>query len=225
MVSAAERALALFDAASRRPSGPLAVTLPTELCAGWLPPLLRGFEAAHPEVRVTIHAGDEAVDLARGDHDVAIRAAWHLRPPTGGDAIDLLPLALVAAPSLARRFRRLDATAGSSLPLIGFTARAPVDRLEALGPDGAAVSVPAATPIRVNSGLLAAELAREGFGAALVLRRAVAADLASGRLAPVLVPLSFGVVAVRILMRDARPSAAARAFAGFLRAARPPKGR
>lgn len=70
--------------------------------------------------------------------------------------------------------------------------------------------------IRINNGLLAKDLASTGLGAALVIDAAIQADLKAGRLVRLLPGYRFGVVVLRLLMRDTHPSPAALAFAEFI---------
>ncbi len=216
MVEAGARAMAVADA--RRPvaAGPLAITLPTELSVAWLPKVLEAFERRHPDVHTVIHALDSAVDLARSDYDVALRAFYTLAPERPADAIAFLPLALVAAPRLCRGRRSLAARL-AEIPFIGFTARTNDATLAAIDPQGRTVHVPARCRCYVNNGFVAKEMAKAGFGAALVIGVAVAEDLRAGLLARVDRAHRFGAVAVRVLLRDKLPSPAARAFAEFLR--------
>lgn len=212
MVRAGERAIDTIRDASRRPSGRLAITLPAELCAVWLPPHLKAFEARFPDIQTTIEAVDTVVDLPRSDCDIALRSTFlqsPLRPP---DSLAILPLALVAEPALAARA----GTARDALPLIGFSPREANTVMTGVRADGTRLSLPCRTRITVNNGLLARELAKAGFGAALVIAEIVADDLKHGRLARIMPAYEFGYVAMRLIMRDDHPSAAARAFAQFL---------
>jgi DNA-binding transcriptional LysR family regulator len=212
MVRAGERAIGTVRDARRRPSGRLAITLPAELCATWLPSHLKAFEARFPEVQTTIEAIDTVVDLPRSDCDIALRSAFLQNPPGPVDSLAILPLALVAAPALAAR----TGTVGDALPLIGFSPREASTVITGVRADGAHLSLPCCTRITVNNGLLARELAKAGFGAALVIADVVADDLKHGRLARIMPAYGFGYVAIRLIMRDDHPSAAARAFAQFL---------
>ena len=63
---------------------------------------------------------------------------------------------------------------------------------------------------------LGLEFARQGFGCVLLISASVERDLAQGRLVRVSEAHDFGVVAVRVMMRDRYPSPAARAFRQLL---------
>jgi len=222
MVRAADTAMSLFRADLARPRGRLAVTLPTELCVAWLPPLLHTFEAKYPDVRTEIDATDAVIELPRSSYDIAVRARFALRASDDPAGFTAMPLALVGAPSFAARFAPRKLAKAGPLPLIGFSERANNASVAALRPDGTAIVIPATMRIRINSGLLAEDLARTGLGAALVIEAAVEADIAAGRLVRLLPTYRFGVVVLRLLMRDTHPSPAARVFAEFIQA---PAGR
>lgn len=221
MVRAGERALSVARRSRARPRGRVAMTLPTALCVTWLPPILREFEAAHPEIETSIHAIDTIVDLPRSDYDLAIRAIYTPRPTGHADAFDILPLDLVASQAMAPA-SSIAAARARPIPLIDFSVRETGPSLTGFRRDGTPVSIPTATRIRVNDALLARELARAGLGAALVPREIAADDLARGSLVRMLGQYSFGFIAVRLLQRDRHPSTAARALVEFLHArARP----
>ncbi len=215
MVEAGTRAMALA-AARPRAAGPLAITLPTELSVAWLPNVLTAFERRHPDVHTVIHALDSAVDLARSDYDLALRAFYTLAPERPADVIAFLPLVLVAAPQLCRGRLPLAALL-AELPFIGFTARTDDATLAATDARGRTVHLPTRCRCYVNNGFVAKEMAKAGFGAALVIEVAVAEDLRAGLLTRVDRAHRFGAVAVRVLLRDKLPTPAARAFAEFLR--------
>lgn len=210
MVSAAEEALG----GQAVPAGKLEITLPTELAAVWLPSRLAAFERDHPRVSLVIHASDQVTDLVQSDCEVAMRAR-HIVGAGGEDAaIDRLPIVLVAAPRLvAKRAPLADHLA--RIPYIGFT---PTVRhhLTAIRRDGGVERLAVRPRLHVNNGQVARELAKAGMGAALLLADAVRDDIAAGRLKRLGADLDFGHIAVRVLLRDALPSPAARAFVAAL---------
>ena len=59
-------------------------------------------------------------------------------------------------------------------------------------------------------------LAREGFGAALLIELGIAEDLAVGQLVPVDPRYDYGYVVARAVTRDPYPAAATRALRHFL---------
>jgi DNA-binding transcriptional LysR family regulator len=218
MVAAARAAMAGFDARRGAFAGEVRVTLPTELSLAWLPQRLRAFEKKHPGVAVRIDAADVAIDLARSDCDVALRATHRIGEARPVDAIAWLPVDLVAAPEMLAGLPREPARRLNALPQIALTGAPTRGVYVAREKDGAEIRVPARVRIEVNNGFVAKEFARMGFGAALAIGVSVAADLRAGRLARAAPGLDFGAVAVRPLFRDKRPSPAASAFVAFLAA-------
>ena len=99
MVGSASAALEAVQ--ERAVEGTVRVTLPTELSLGWLPPLLRIFEAEEPLVTPIIHASDEVVDLSRGEFDLGVRVRQVDVKTAAADAFAWFPLLLVAAPQWA----------------------------------------------------------------------------------------------------------------------------
>lgn len=217
MVAAARAAMGALAARGAPPAGELRVTLPSELCVAWLPARLRAFERACPDVRVTLEASDVAVDLARSDCEIALRAAF-VAPdaPPPAACLAMLPLELVAAPGLLRALPRAPAARLAAVPLIGLAATRRDGAIVARSRSGALIRATPPARMIVDNGVVAKELAAQGLGAALAIGAAVAADLRAGRLARVLPAHTFGVVAVRALARDRFPSGPARAFLDFL---------
>lgn len=201
-----------------RPSGHLRVTLATELSLAWLPARLTAFERRCPDVAVVIEASDEAVDLHRSRCDVALRAT----PGAPGeavprDAIALLVVELVAAPALLDGLPRDPAARLARIPFVGMPHLRRRGGLIARLPGRGDIRISPSARIEVNNGFVAKEFAKLGFGAALALGVAVEDDLKRGRLVRVVPDANFGCVALRVLMRDVRPSPAAAAFSEFLR--------
>ena len=218
MCLAAEKALAL-GAREARPEGRLAITLPVELAAHWLPRLIPDFAAQFPEVELHVFADDRAVDLATSPYELALRTRFR-GPDELGDGLSM-PLALVVAPAPAQARRRSLARRLAETPLISAFSRSGNEDYGSgvLAWRSAAERprhFPMSSSIRVNSRLLARDLAIAGLGAALLLAPAVEADIAAGRLVALGDGLSFGHVEIVPLLRDQHPSPAARAFVGFL---------
>lgn len=194
-------------------TGRLAVTLPVELASDWLAQRLHPFRARNPRLELVVEATDAVVDLGRRMVDVAVRTTY--RPPGAPPtAHETLPLLCVAArrPTLEPvppDGLRLD------MPLIARRPDAWFEAREAA--TGRPVALRAAETIVIDNGAAAIAMAREGLGAALVVARSVADDLAAGRLVPVAPALGYGAIAVDYRFRDTLPSPAARAFVAFLR--------
>jgi DNA-binding transcriptional LysR family regulator len=103
----AETRAALDDAASSptRVRGRLKLNVPGAVMLDILPPLIDGFLAAHPEVRVEIIVEDRFVDVMAADCDAGIRYGEHLAQDM--IAVPIGPrrqsFALAAAPAYLRR--------------------------------------------------------------------------------------------------------------------------
>ncbi|MEA2934850.1 MAG: hypothetical protein QOD74_1496 [Variibacter sp.] len=78
-----EAARAKLTDSREKPNGELRVTTPVGLGVNWLTPRIGEFLDLYPEIRVTLIATDEELDLAMREADVAIR----IRQPTQPDLI------------------------------------------------------------------------------------------------------------------------------------------
>jgi len=211
MVDRAARAMAEFQRQRRQPSGPLHITLPSELCVGWLPGILADFEARYPEVNLSVTANDAFGELTGSPYDLALRGIFQPDARPGDKAA--IPVELRAAPHLIRSLRQAQRM-GEPLPLIGFTRHHLTGILAARRRGGAQVRLGTRCRIAVNNGVVARDLARQGLGATLVLRDPP--GNADG-LRSVFPELDFGAVIVTPALRDARPTAAAQAFLALVR--------
>lgn len=216
-VEAAEIAMQPRTGATVQVNGDLGITLPVELAISLLPPLLREFEAAYPEVNAHIHAEDSAINLAQSEFDVALRAGYRKTPDRSSNVFANLPLELVAAPRFAaEKDERLQDTLDRT-GFIGTKAQVSAKTLSTMATDSEPErQFHIKARVVINNRTVARELAVEGFGAALLLSSTVDSDLKSGRLVRLTDRHDFGYVAVRILMRDRFPSAAATAFKEFV---------
>ncbi|MDE1145607.1 MAG: transcriptional regulator GcvA [Azospirillaceae bacterium] len=173
----------------RPPGGRLSISVAPTFGLRWLVPHLAGFRALHPGITVDIDTSRRPLDFPRDGVDIAIRMRqddW--RPDEGADiqATCLVREALVpvCAPALA--------------PLIGTAtdlARQPRLHVDSVTEDWAAwtalagVDIPdlAAGP-RFDTVHMALEAAAGGLGVAIGRLPVAAADIAAGRLVPVLGP-------------------------------------
>jgi DNA-binding transcriptional LysR family regulator len=61
--------------------------------------MICGFAQRYPEVRLQVHLSAQIVDLARGDHDVAIRASGQMQPGLVARVLSRDPVIAVASPA------------------------------------------------------------------------------------------------------------------------------
>lgn len=219
MVNAGDAALRLGRGVAEVPSGDLHMTLPGELSLAWFPPKLRAFERAHPDVRVSVAIDDNAIALEQSAFDMAIRALFAREAGPEAGTICHIPLACVCAPHLLGRRAALSKLLGG-IGLIGASSSDVGDRTIWVADTrkGQKLWSQVRAPCRFHATehVVGHRLALEGFGAALLMRPTVEADLKAGRLAEVSTRHDFGCVAVSALLRDKHPTAAARAMRDHL---------
>lgn len=197
--------------------GRVSISLPSELAAAWIPSVIKDFKAEHPQVETKIHADDAKIDPRESDYDIAMRMEFQENPRLGRNGVTAYPLELVCAAGFADE---LSGSVQRDLDRIGFMSSAHQLRngrlhcVEADTQRGMPLSVQPAVSIENRQVVL--DLARKGFGAALLLSISVEEDLRTKRLIRVNPNYSFGYVVARTIMLDKRPSGAARAFRDFV---------
>ncbi len=216
-VSAADEAMAAAKPAASAVRGTLRITLATEVAVGWLPPLLRAFEARYREVRVMVDADDTMVALAASDIDIAIRTRFTPKPKSGHGFCACLPLELVCAPYKPDAEEPVE-TRLNRMGIIGVGDQRRGGRAIEVQRPGDSAFQTLKLPVRfaVNNQLVAHRFALEGFGCALLFRDSVAEDLEAGRLVPAAPGHGFGFVTCQAIARDKYPSRQAQAFLNFL---------
>lgn len=170
-------------------SGVLRLNMAHIAYAACVRPLLPGFLARHPAIKVELDLDDGFVDIVAGGFDAGVRL---------GESVQLdmvtVPLTrqermcMVASPAYAAR-RGLP---GSIEDLqrhdcirFRFRKSQAIYRWEMLR-DGRLIEVEVGGPLTVSSSVEMAAAALDGIGIAYVFVRQVEADLAAGRLLPVL---------------------------------------
>ncbi len=216
-VEAAEIAMQPKTGTAIQVSGDLGITLPVELAISLMPPLLREFEEMFPEVNAHVHAEDSEINLSQSEFDTALRAGYRKTPDRSANVFANLPLELIAAPQFAAgKTESLQETLDRT-GFVGTKAQVSGRTLSTMATDSEPERQFRIKPrVIINNRTVARELAIEGFGAALLLSSTVDSDIKSGRLIRLTDRHDFGYVAVRILMRDRFPSAAASAFRDFV---------
>ena len=170
-------------------------------------PGLRAFQLAHPDVEVEVLIGNTQVDLARGDADLAIRAAPSRTPSLVTRRLALLGVGLYGSAEYLRR-RHAFENEGEGHEVIGYSD-------EARGfPEArwlASHAKYALTRLRLASVLAIAAAVRAGLGLGLLPCYLVQHDTRLRRVAPLDPALQrpVAVVADRRVYRSARVRALA----------------
>lgn len=199
-------------------AGTLRVTMPSTFGRLYVSPLLPGFLALHPGVRVSVDLDDVKVDLVSAGLDVAIRIGALDDSSLVARQLASNRRVLCASPDYLRRHGApetpADLASHECLLLVGSQGRQDAWRLR----DGdGEVAVRVSGRIESNQGELLRDAALAGLGIAMHSRWHVCDDLRSGRLQVVLpdYPLAdTGIHAVMPQRRLVPPRV--RAFVDFL---------
>lgn len=192
----------------RRSTGRLSVSVAPTFGRCWLLPNLGAFRALHPDLEVTLDTSQRQVEFPRDGLDLAIRRGGGDWPGLHAELLTLEDLVPVCAPSLAADIRRpadlrrhtLLHVSSSSEDWAAWAGLARVGGVETgRGP-------------RFDTIMMAQEAAAQGLGVAIGRLPLSNADLAGGRLVPVLGPpvrsrMGYWLVTVRETLE--RPEVAA----------------
>ncbi len=162
-----------------RPVGTLRVSLPVDFAATWLAPLLPKFAAQHPGLDFDLDLTPRNVDLVAEPFDLAIRMAQ----PESGAVIArvigrLTPALYASSGYLAAHGTPSHPSELEEHDCLTMPSR-PIWRLHA---EEQTVEVAASSRFRANSVALLRRLALQDMGVLFVPERAIAEDVASGRL-------------------------------------------
>lgn len=175
--------------------GTLRLTAPVELGAQHIAPVIAAFMLSQPGIQVVADFSNRPVDLVQEGYDLAIRVASELDTALVGRKLATTRFHVVASPGcLAREGTpdRPEALAG--LPCLSFAVPAP--RLE-WGEAGARVRI---APRLLSSSAEALRVAAlAGLGFAWLPSFVCGADIAAGRLVPVLAGHAWGSLGVHAL--------------------------
>lgn len=197
--------------------GRVSMTVPTELASSWLPPLLNRFKQLHPAVATIIHADDAALHLGGSDHEISLRTEFTNEPKRGTDTAAVFPLELVCNPALLSGLPESLPDRLSRLAFIGSRHQLLDGKLFAVDRKRRRDVMLAVNPdFTINNRQVALELARKGFGAALLISVSTSDDLENHTLERLSEDHGFGYVIVSVVMRDPLPSSAATAMQEFL---------
>lgn len=184
-VALLDESLRLTAGLAETPRGLLRVTAPATFAKLCLTPLLPAFLAAHPDIELQLTLLDRPVDLIEEGYDVAIRLTRS--PPGQAVAKKLLPIRYRLASTVdylkTRKIETPTDLAAHNCLHYGLPEFAEAWRFQR---DGEEVRVPVHGNVAVNNSEVLRELLLAGIGIGLIWDRAIADDLAAGRLAPLL---------------------------------------
>ncbi len=212
------------------PRGPLRVSCPVTLAQATIGPLIPGYLARHPKVRLELQVSNRVVDLAEEGVDLALRVRPTL-DDSGSAIIKRLGLShglLVASPELLRRHGRPAQPADlERFDAVGMSATGGKVRLRLLGPQGARHEA-ACRPACIADDLMTLRFAiLGGVGVGMLPDYMCHEDIAQGRLERILPDWSLvsGIVHAAYLSRRGM-SPALRSFLDYLgeRLAQNPEG-
>lgn len=186
MVACAERGLDEVRGASAALRGTLRVTLPGFLAATRLPADLAAFATAHPDVRLVLGFTETPRDLVGDGFDLALRFMGRQADSTHHTRVLAeMRRVLVAAPALVAARPPVRAPADlAAWPFVHLASRPPV--LEVRRGRARPVEVGYTPRVVVDTAIAMRALVVAGAGATSLPEVLVRAELAAGRLVPVL---------------------------------------
>lgn len=192
LVEDAHQAFDSVAALRAEPSGTVRLSCPQVMAQTVLAPILPGFLASHPMVRIEVDASDRHVDLLAERFDLALRAQVRIGDTAGLVArqIGVAGRVLVGAPGLLKRAGCLraphDLAGLDTFCRPGELVADDEARWELLGPEGERALV-AHHPRLISDDLhLQLAAAAQGIGIALLPEPVVSGMVHEGRLAHVL---------------------------------------
>ncbi len=172
---------------TREPEGLLRLVAHTTAALNRLVPLIAGFKAAHPQVRLDVTLTERPVDLVGEGYDIGIVVPYMLTSETTVvRLIERIPVVIVATPAYLRAHPRPDTPA--ALAGHAFVPMSPSLRRPALSfrVDDDTLTVPLDFDISSNSPVFNREMVMHDFGIGVVPKTLVEAELASGALVQLL---------------------------------------
>lgn len=170
------------------PVGRLRLNMLRDAARHLVNPVLGRYAATYPDMQLDLHADDRMVDMVAGGFDAGIR--YGDRVPRDMIGVALSPPTewlVVAAPALLERVGTPQSPADLvGMPCIEIKLGDDSAYLWELGNGARMQRIAVRGPVRANGTSVILDAAIEGLGFAYVLRHAVAADLAAGRLVQVL---------------------------------------
>ena len=186
------------------PKGRLRINAPMSFGIGHIAPLLPGFMTAHPRVEVELVLDDRRVDLIEEGYDLAIRIGRLDDSTLIARRLAAVHFICAAADSyLARRrpITRPEDLAGHNCLRYSLNRQPSEWRFDRAG-EGLAVKV--AGTLTANNGEALREAAVSGLGVVFQPAFIVGADIASGRLVPLLTDWGTPVIDIHAVFPEQR---------------------
>lgn len=173
-----------------RPSGLVRVNAATPALDHLLAPIVAGFLDAYPLIRLELTSGETIVDLIEERADLAVRIGTLADSTLNARKLGISRLRLLASPAyLARHGQPASCADLGAHRLLGFTAPASLN-IWPLAHDGGE-GMPIEPAVSASSGETLRHLALSGAGIACLADFLTRDDVAAGKLAPVLAPLTL----------------------------------
>ncbi|MBN3786207.1 LysR family transcriptional regulator [Burkholderia sp. Ac-20353] len=172
---------------TREPDGLLRLVAHTTVALNRLVPLIAGFKAAYPKVRLDVTLTERPVDLVGEGYDIGIVVPYMLTTEsTVVRLLERIPVVIVATPDYLRTHGRPDTPAELADHL--FVPLSPSLRRAALAfrSDGDTLTVPYRCDVSSNSPVFNREMVLRHFGIGVVPKALVERELASGTLVQLL---------------------------------------
>ncbi|KAF1714990.1 LysR family transcriptional regulator [Pseudoxanthomonas wuyuanensis] len=187
-------------------AGTLRVTMSASFGRQYVSPLLPGFLARHPKLRLSVHLSDNVVDLVSEGFDLAIRIGALEDSGLVASRIAANRRLLCASPDYLRRRGRPrtaeDLAGHDCLLLFGSSGRQDVWRMTA--PDGQEIAVRVHGRFESNFGEVLRDASLAGEGIVIHSLWHIADDLRAGRLEVVLPDHSLATTAISAVMPQRR---------------------
>lgn len=177
------------QAAARRsqPSGLVRVNAATPALDHLVAPLVADFLEAYPLIRLELASGETVVDLIEERADVAIRIGHLSDSSLNARKLGSSPVRLLASPGYLERFGApASAEELTRHRLLGFTAPASLNTWPLANSEAEGLTV--SPTVAASSGETLRHLALSGAGIACLADFLTQADVAAGRLLPVMAP-------------------------------------
>lgn len=189
MLAQAEAALEVVETARSEPRGRIRVACPVAVAENMLAPVLPGFLARHPQVRVDLVVSNRRVDLLGEGFDAALRVRT---APSGEDGVVMRSFAelcelLVASPAYLAAAGVPEVPADlAAHQILAFDAERERHAWQLRSADGSESRVELQPRLCCHSFPVLLQSALAGLGIALLPESTVRAALARGDLLPVL---------------------------------------